>query len=55
LTQSRSPAHPDIAAEYGELKRGIAAALSTDRVGYTAAKGDFIRRITETAKRESKE
>jgi GrpB-like predicted nucleotidyltransferase (UPF0157 family) len=46
-------AHPDIAAGYGELKRALAAAPWTDRVAYTAAKGDFIRRITENAKRES--
>ena len=47
-------AHPDIAAQYGALKREIAAAPSTDRVRYTAAKGDFIQRITEIARRESK-
>lgn len=47
-------AHPDVAEQYGELKREIAAAASTDRVRYTSAKGDFIQRVTGIAKRESK-
>jgi GrpB-like predicted nucleotidyltransferase (UPF0157 family) len=47
-------AHPDVAAQYGALKRRLAAEASTDRVGYTEAKGDFIQRATDIAKRESK-
>jgi GrpB-like predicted nucleotidyltransferase (UPF0157 family) len=47
-------AHPDVAAQYGLLKREIATAPSTDRVRYTAAKGDFIQRFTDIARRESK-
>ncbi len=46
-------AHPDVAAQYGALKRRLAAEASTDRVLYTEAKGEFIRRVTDTAKRES--
>jgi GrpB-like predicted nucleotidyltransferase (UPF0157 family) len=43
--------HPDIANEYGNLKKKISAAHHSDRVAYTQAKSDFIRRVTEEAKR----
>jgi len=45
-------AHPDVAAQYGALKRDLAAALSQDRVRYTAAKTEFIERVTAEARRE---
>lgn len=43
-------AHPETAAEYAELKRSLFKEYEHDRDGYTAAKGEFIRRITEKAK-----
>jgi GrpB-like predicted nucleotidyltransferase (UPF0157 family) len=47
-------AHPEVAAQYGALKCRLAAEASTDRVRYTEAKGEFIHRVTDIAKRESK-
>lgn len=41
--------HPDVAAEYGELKRLLAAEYGTDREGYTEAKTEFITRIERLA------
>lgn len=35
---------------YAELKRGLALEFATDRVGYTNAKGPFIRAVLERAK-----
>jgi GrpB-like predicted nucleotidyltransferase (UPF0157 family) len=43
--------HPDIAREYGDLKMKLSNALHNDRITYTQAKSEFIKRITETAKR----
>jgi len=40
-------AHPDVAAEYVELKRRLAAEFPRDRVAYTRGKKAFIDRITE--------
>jgi GrpB-like predicted nucleotidyltransferase (UPF0157 family) len=48
-------AHPDVAADYGRLKRELAAEYPGRRVRYTEAKGDFIDRVTEVAKRGSDE
>ena len=42
-------AHPDIAAEYGELKRRLFEDFEYDRDGYTEAKGEFIRSVTAKA------
>ncbi|MFO7535050.1 MAG: GrpB family protein [Kiritimatiellia bacterium] len=42
--------HPDVAREYGELKRRLSDVHHADRVSYTAAKSDFIKRMTEKAK-----
>lgn len=42
--------HAEVAREYGELKRRLAATHPNDRVAYTKAKGEFIVRITELAK-----
>jgi GrpB-like predicted nucleotidyltransferase (UPF0157 family) len=47
--------NPGVALEYGGLKMKLSAAHRDDRVAYTKAKGDFIRRITETAKRYYRE
>jgi len=46
-------AHPETAAEYAELKRKLFRDLEHDRDGYTEAKGEFVRRITQKAKEES--
>lgn len=46
-------AHPDAAAEYGELKRRLAARIGDDRVGYTEAKTEFIRSIEERARAQA--
>ena len=43
-------AHPETAAEYAGLKRNLFKDYEHNRDGYTAAKGEFIRRITEKAK-----
>ena len=43
--------HPDVAQEYGNLKMRLSSTYEDDRVSYTQAKSDFIRRVTETAKR----
>jgi GrpB-like predicted nucleotidyltransferase (UPF0157 family) len=46
--------HPDIAQEYANLKMKLSDAHHSDRVAYTQAKSEFIRRVTEEAKRWSK-
>lgn len=46
-------AHPEVAAEYGALKRELASAHRTDRAAYTDAKGPFIARILELAGQEA--
>lgn len=48
-------AHPGVAARYGALKRRLAADLSSDRVRYTQAKGEFIDRVTEEARKGRRE
>ena len=42
---------PDLAAAYEQLKRSLWKPYEHDRDGYTAAKGDFVRRVTAEAKR----
>lgn len=42
---------PDLAAEYERLKLALCKPYERDRDGYTAAKGDFVRRVTAEAKR----
>jgi GrpB-like predicted nucleotidyltransferase (UPF0157 family) len=44
-------AHPEVAAEYGALKRSLADLHAGDRHAYMTAKGDFIARITDVAMR----
>ena len=44
--------HPEIAAEYADLKRQLALAYRFDREAYTLAKGPFISRITSLALKE---
>jgi GrpB-like predicted nucleotidyltransferase (UPF0157 family) len=44
--------HPEVAEEYGELKRSLAGAVGDDRHAYMSAKGEFIERITAIAMRE---
>ncbi|MFC2055420.1 GrpB family protein [Chloroflexota bacterium] len=43
--------NPDVAHEYSNLKMKLSNAHQNNRVAYTQAKSDFIRRVTETAKR----
>jgi GrpB-like predicted nucleotidyltransferase (UPF0157 family) len=43
-------AHPELARQYEELKRGLAAASPGDRVAYTRGKRGFIERVTEEAR-----
>ncbi|BDD87743.1 GrpB family protein [Desulfofustis limnaeus] len=43
--------HPDVARDYEELKRRLSRAYPADRAAYTIAKGEFVRRVTEAAKR----
>jgi GrpB-like predicted nucleotidyltransferase (UPF0157 family) len=40
-------AHPETAAEYASLKKGLAAAHPNDRVAYTQGKTGFIRGVME--------
>ena len=42
--------HADIAAQYESLKLTLWKEHEHDRVGYTNAKSEFVRRVTETAK-----
>jgi GrpB-like predicted nucleotidyltransferase (UPF0157 family) len=42
--------HPNVAAEYGELKRGLAEILEHGRAAYTTAKADFIRATLRRAR-----
>jgi len=42
-------AHPEIAAEYGELKCRLFKDFEYDRDGYTEAKGEFVRSVTAKA------
>lgn len=44
--------HPETAEEYEKLKLSLWKAYEHDRDGYTEAKGEFIRRITEMARAE---
>lgn len=41
-----------VAEEYAALKTELAVRYRYDRDGYTAAKGDFVKKYTETAKRK---
>jgi GrpB-like predicted nucleotidyltransferase (UPF0157 family) len=43
--------HPDVAREYSELKVTLSEAHRNDRVAYTDAKTNFIKAVTENAKR----
>jgi len=43
-------AHPETAEQYERLKRELAVTFRHDREGYTAGKGEFIRRVTAAAK-----
>ena len=45
-------AHPEVAAEYASLKRKLFKDYEHDRDGYTAAKGQFIKEITDRARKE---
>jgi GrpB-like predicted nucleotidyltransferase (UPF0157 family) len=42
--------HPEVAKQYEELKRRVAAEHPADRVAYTHAKTELIERITQQAK-----
>lgn len=42
-------AHPDVAEEYGALKRRLAAEHTNDREAYTRAKSGFVRAATNAA------
>ena len=44
--------HPDVAREYGQLKERLSASHRGDRMAYTRAKGDFIGKVTEKAKKD---
>jgi GrpB-like predicted nucleotidyltransferase (UPF0157 family) len=42
--------HPDVAMEYGNLKIRLSDIYASDRVAYTQAKSDFVKRVTTIAK-----
>jgi len=44
--------HPEAAVEYTDLKRNLFKDYEHDRDGYTAAKGAFIKKITDKARKE---
>ncbi|MFC7080444.1 GrpB family protein [Halorussus caseinilyticus] len=41
--------HPEVAAEYEELKRELADGHADDRDAYTAKKGEFVERVLADA------
>ena len=43
-------AHPEAATEYAALKRKLFKDYEHDRDGYTAAKGEFIKEVTDKAR-----
>lgn len=45
-------AHPDVAGQYGKLKTALQKKFHYDRDGYTAAKTEFVQRITALARAE---
>jgi GrpB-like predicted nucleotidyltransferase (UPF0157 family) len=45
-------AHPEVAAEYGRLKRRLAGDFAHDRIRYTDEKTAFIKAVTKQAKLE---
>lgn len=45
-------ANPDVATEYGRLKRELADAHPDDRASYTARKGEFVERVLAAAREE---
>ena len=45
--------HTETALKYAELKSSLLPLYKHDRDGYTAAKGDFIKRITSLARKEN--
>ena len=45
-------AHPETAAEYATLKRGLFSEYEHNRDGYTEAKTEFVQRITKLAREE---
>ncbi|NMA61184.1 MAG: GrpB family protein [Firmicutes bacterium] len=47
-------AHPEIATEYGTLKRRLFLEYEYDRDGYTEGKGEFVKRITGEARKEGR-
>lgn len=44
--------HPDVAGEYADLMMRLTVTHRDNRVAYTEAKGEFVRRITGNAKKE---
>ncbi|MDR2949167.1 MAG: GrpB family protein [Prevotella sp.] len=44
--------HPDVAREYGMLKLKLQEIYKHDRDGYTQAKSDFIKEVTNRARKE---
>lgn len=46
-------AHPDVAHEYEALKLNLLPRYKHDRDGYTAEKAEFVRRVTEIARRNA--
>jgi GrpB-like predicted nucleotidyltransferase (UPF0157 family) len=45
-------AHPDAAQEYVDMKLRLAAEFPNDRAAYTDRKGEFVRFITDAARRK---
>lgn len=44
--------HPEVAAEYCELKKNLAEQFGSDRIGYTDAKSGFVEGVLERAVKE---
>lgn len=47
--RDRLRARPELAAEYGRLKRRLAADLGDDRTSYTEAKAAFVRSVIDSS------
>ena len=44
-------AHPDVAQQYADVKRRLAAQFPNDRIAYTGGKSEFVRYVTGVARR----
>lgn len=51
LFRDHLAAHPDVAQQYVDVKRRLAAKFPNDRTAYTDGKAEFVRSVTDAARR----